>query len=49
MIVLDNEAQRTIVQDLNWVGKLIIIIIWVAAFASPFLLEFDFPFTIFRR
>lgn len=46
---IEGLLQRTIVQDLNWVGKLIIIIIWVAAFASPFLLEFDLPFSIFRR
>jgi len=46
---IEGLLQRTIVQDLNWVGKVIIIIIWVAAFASPFLLEFDLPFSIFRR
>ena len=46
---IEGLLQRTIEQDLNWVGKLIIIVIWVAAFASPFLLEFDFPFSIFHR
>ena len=46
---IEGLLQRTILQDLNWTGKLVIIIIWVAAFASPFLLEFDFPFSFFHR
>jgi len=46
---IEGLLQRTIIQDLSWIGKIIIIVIWVAAFASPFLIEFDFPFSIFRR
>jgi stage IV sporulation protein FB len=46
---IEGLLQRTIVQDLSWVGKLVIILLWVAAFASPFLLEFDLPFSIFHR
>ena len=46
---IEGLLQRTIVQDLNWMSKLLIIIIWVAAFASPFLLELDFPFSFFKR
>jgi stage IV sporulation protein FB len=45
---IEGLLQRTIIQDLNWFGKLFTIIIWVAAFASPFLLEFDFPIAFFR-
>ena len=41
---IENLLQRTIVQDLSWWGKLIIILIWVGSFAAPFLLNMDLPF-----
>jgi len=46
---IEGLLQRTVLQDMNWLGKLVTIIIWVAAFASPFLIDFDFPISIFRR
>jgi len=41
---IENLLQRTIVQDLSWAGKLLIILIWVGSFAAPFLLNMDLPF-----
>ena len=41
---IEGLLQRTIIQDLNWGGKILIIVIWAAAFASPFLIELEFPF-----
>lgn len=37
--LLQNLLQRTILQDLSTAGKIIIIIIWIACFAAPFLVE----------
>jgi Zn-dependent protease len=41
---IENLLQRTIVQDLSWWGKIIIILAWVGSFAAPFLLNMDLPF-----
>jgi stage IV sporulation protein FB len=41
---IENLLQRTIVQDLSWAGKLLIILIWTGSFAAPFLLNMDLPF-----
>ena len=41
---IENLLQRTIVQDLSWPGKLVIILIWAGSFATPFLLHMDLPF-----
>ncbi|HET9825638.1 MAG TPA: site-2 protease family protein, partial [Chitinophagaceae bacterium] len=41
---LESLLQRTIIQDLSWVGKGIIILIWIGSFATPFLLRMDLPF-----
>ncbi len=41
---IENLLQRTIIQDLSWFGKAIIILIWAGSFASPFLLNMDLPF-----
>ena len=41
---IENLLQRTIVQDLSWFGKVIIILIWIGSFAAPFLLKMDLPF-----
>jgi stage IV sporulation protein FB len=45
---IEGLLQRTIIQDLNWGGKILIIIIWVLAIASPFLIEIEIPFLRFR-
>ncbi len=41
---IENILQRTIIQDLSWPGKLLIILIWAGSFAAPFLLNLDLPF-----
>jgi len=41
---IENLLQRTIVQDLSWMGKLVVILVWVASFATPFFLHLDLPF-----
>jgi hypothetical protein len=41
---IENLLQRTIIQDLSWFGKAIIILIWAGSFAAPFLLNMDLPF-----
>src|SRR5215831_765547 len=41
---IENLLQRTIIQDLSWFGKAIVILVWVGSFAAPFLLNMDFPF-----
>jgi hypothetical protein len=42
--MIENLLQRTILQDLSWFGKVIIILIWAGSFATPFLLNMDLPF-----
>ena len=41
---IENLLQRTIILDLSWFGKAIVILIWAGSFAAPFLLNLDFPF-----
>jgi len=41
---IENLLQRTIIQDLSWFGKAIIILLWAGSFAAPFLLKMDLPF-----
>ena len=41
---IESLLQRTIVQDLSWLGKLVIILLWTGSFAIPFLLYMDLPF-----
>jgi len=45
---IENVLQRTIVQDLSWPGKLLIILIWLGSFAAPFFLNLDLPFLTYR-
>src|SRR5207248_7575020 len=45
---IENLLQRTIIQDLSWLGKVIIILIWLGSFAAPFLLHMDLPFFHYR-
>ncbi|HEY2721257.1 MAG TPA: site-2 protease family protein [Chitinophagaceae bacterium] len=46
--VIENLLQRTIIQDLSWWGKIIIILIWMGSFAAPFLLSLDLPFAHYQ-
>jgi len=41
---IENLLQRTIVQDLSWFGKAVVILVWAGSFAAPFLLNMDLPF-----
>jgi Zn-dependent protease len=41
---IENLLQRTIIQDLSWFGKVVILLIWAGSFVSPFLLNMDLPF-----
>jgi Zn-dependent protease len=41
---IENLLQRTVIQDLSWFGKLIIILVWAGSFAVPFLFNMDIPF-----
>jgi len=41
---IESLLQRTIIQDLSWFGKAIILLIWAGSFAAPFLLNIDLPF-----
>jgi Zn-dependent protease len=41
---VENVLQRTIIQDLSWAGKLLIILTWAACFAVPFILNLVLPF-----
>ena len=41
---IENLLQRTIIQDLSWFGKAIIILVWAGSFTAPFLLNMDLPF-----
>ena len=41
---IENLLQRTIIQDLSWPGKLVVILVWAGSFATPFLLNMDLPF-----
>lgn len=45
---IENLLQRTIIQDLSWFGKVVIILVWVGSFAAPFLLNMDLPFLHFQ-
>jgi len=41
---IENLLQRTIIQDLSWFGKAVVLLIWLGSFAAPFLLNLDLPF-----
>src|SRR6185295_4962492 len=41
---IENLLQRTIIQDLSWFGKIVVILIWAGSCAAPFLLNIDLPF-----
>jgi len=48
VVAIENVLQRTIVQDLSWPGKVLIILIWAGSFAAPFFLNLDLPFLSYR-
>ena len=41
---IQSLLQRSIIQDLSWSGKILIILIWIGCFAVPFWLELNLPF-----
>jgi Zn-dependent protease len=41
---VENLLQRSIVQDLNWAGKIIILLIWIGCFLAPFFVHVQLPF-----
>lgn len=45
---IENLLQRTIVQDLSWPAKIVIIFIWAGSFVAPFLLNMGLPFSHYR-
>lgn len=45
---IENLLQRSIIQDLNWPAKILILLIWAACFAIPFVVDIDLPLS-FRR
>ncbi|MET0392463.1 MAG: site-2 protease family protein [Chitinophagaceae bacterium] len=47
MMAIQALLHRHLIQDMNLAGKALIVLIWVAAFASPWLLQMDLWF--FRR
>jgi stage IV sporulation protein FB len=46
---IESVLQRTIVQDLGWPGKLLIVLIWIGVFAAPFLVQTEFSFFRFLK
>ena len=46
---IESLLQRTIVQDLSWLGKTIVILIWIGGFAAPFVTNMDLPFLHYHR
>ena len=47
MMMVQNLLHRHLIQDVSVIGKIIILLIWIAAIASPWLLQMDMSF--FRR
>ena len=41
---IQGLLQRSIIQDLSWVGKIFIILIWAICFIAPFWLNVNLPF-----
>ena len=46
---IENLLQRTILQDLSWPGKVVILLIWAGSFAAPFLLHLELPFLSYHH
>jgi Zn-dependent protease len=44
IVIIQNLLQRSIIQDLSVVEKIVILIIWLSCFATPFLLNLHFRF-----
>lgn len=47
MTTIKSLLRRSLIQDVTVAGKLLILLVWVAAFAAPWLLQIDMSF--FRR
>ncbi|HEY0434551.1 MAG TPA: site-2 protease family protein [Chitinophagaceae bacterium] len=41
---VENLLQRSIIQDLSGAGKVLIVLVWLAGFSVPFLMDLDLPF-----
>jgi Zn-dependent protease len=46
---IENLLQRTIIQDLSWFGKIVILLLWAGSFAAPFLLQLELPFLSYHN
>ena len=44
MVAIQGMLHRHLIQDLSIVGKIIILLIWIAAIAAPFILEMEMVF-----
>lgn len=44
IIIIQNLLQRSIIQDLSVIEKIVILLIWLCCFATPFLLNLPFRF-----
>jgi stage IV sporulation protein FB len=44
MTTLESFLHRHLLQDVSHVGKIMIFLVWVAAFAAPWLLKMDMGF-----
>jgi hypothetical protein len=44
MTVIQSMMHRHLIQDVSTAGKIFILLIWIAAIASPWLLKIDMSF-----
>jgi stage IV sporulation protein FB len=44
IIVMKSLLQRTLVMDVSVLGKIFVLLIWIAGFVVPLLLDIEFPF-----
>jgi hypothetical protein len=44
MVTVQSLLQRSLIQDVSLAGKALILVIWLVAFASPWLLKMDMRF-----
>ena len=46
---IESLLQRSVIQDLSLFEKILIILLWIGAFAAPFLLNMELPFLHYGR
>lgn len=44
IILIQGLLQRSLIQDLSWKGKFLILLVWVGCFAAPFFIKNPFDF-----